>query len=298
MKTDRRRHCHAARRRLSRACALRSRAPHALPGLPTLPSPPSLPPSCQVAGDQDLADFLSALDEGSTAAPGGVYASALPPAAAPASQGEPQAAEAAADAAEPTETAAGDAQPPAAAGAAGAGGSKVEAVCAAFRGAMKRRDEVRCGGGVASHSSRGGGGGLRSLLAPVGSTLISLATHTVHPPTYPPACQAAYLRAILTSHAKCGQLEAALAAVKTRKEAELQARLMGEVRGGGAGAAFWFVHFGGKCRSDAARQAGGQARAHSCAARHSTLQGGAAVGGPSAEDGLRRLLLFTPDDTL
>jgi hypothetical protein len=47
----------------------------------------------------------------------------------------------------------------------------------------------------------------------------------VPPPTHTPPPQlpqVRYLRAILTSHAKCGELEAALSLIKRSKEAELQ----------------------------------------------------------------------------
>ena len=80
----------------------------------------------QVPGDQDIADFLSALEDSSTAGLGGIYASALPLAA------EAQQAEAAA---------AVDGQP--AAAPAVRAGSKVQAVCAAVRAALEQRDKVR-----------------------------------------------------------------------------------------------------------------------------------------------------------
>ncbi|KAL4852847.1 Elongator complex protein 1 [Chlorella vulgaris] len=149
----------------------------------------------QVPSDQDLADLLSALSEADTAAPGGLYAAALPPAPTP----PPPAAAAEA------EPAGAPSPPQADAGSAAQGAGKVAAVCRAVRAALERRDQVR------------------------------------------------YLRAILTSHAKCGELEAALSLIKRSKEAELQAQQLTPDQGSG---------------------------------------------GPSAEDGLRHLLLFTPDDTL
>lgn len=91
----------------------------------------------QVPGDQDIADLLSALDEGSTAAPGGLYAAALP--AAPASEGAAGSQQAAAGhaAGEEQETVEGAAAP------AGPSDGKVAAVCAAVRAALERRDKVR-----------------------------------------------------------------------------------------------------------------------------------------------------------
>lgn len=80
----------------------------------------------QVPGDQDIADFLSALEDSSTAGLGGIYASALPVAA------EEQQAQAAA---------AVDGRP--AAAPAVPAGSKVQAVCATVRAALEQRDKVR-----------------------------------------------------------------------------------------------------------------------------------------------------------
>ena len=97
---------------------------------------PASSPAPQVAGDQDIADLLSALDEGSTAAPGGLYAAALP--AAPAD-------EAAGGSGLATGVPAAESEGEAAAAAAAdrASSGKVAAVCAAVRGALERRDRVR-----------------------------------------------------------------------------------------------------------------------------------------------------------
>lgn len=86
----------------------------------------------QVPSDQDLADLLSALSEADTAAPGGLYAAALPPAPAP----SPPAAEAEA------EPAVAPSPPQADAGSAAQGVGKVAAVCRAVRAALKRRYQV------------------------------------------------------------------------------------------------------------------------------------------------------------
>lgn len=97
----------------------------------------ALPSLTQVPGDQDIADLLSALDEGSTAAPGGLYAAALP--AAPAS-------EEAASSEQPASGSAAGEEREAVNGSAAATGpndGKVAAVCAAVRAALKRRDKVR-----------------------------------------------------------------------------------------------------------------------------------------------------------
>ena len=94
----------------------------------------------QVPGDQDIADLLSALDEASTAAPGGLYAAALPAGGAASSSSS--------DAAGADASLAGlDASGAAVAAAAGeqpAAGGKVAAVCAAVRQALEHRDKVRC----------------------------------------------------------------------------------------------------------------------------------------------------------
>ena len=98
---------------------------------------PCRPSLTQVPGDPDIADLLSALDEGSTAAPGGLYAAALP--AAPGSEGAAGSEQAAARhaAGEEKETVEG------AVPAAGPSDGKVAAVCAAVRAALERRDKVR-----------------------------------------------------------------------------------------------------------------------------------------------------------
>ena len=90
----------------------------------------------QVPGDQDIADLLSALDEGSTAAPGGLYAAALPGGGGAASSNSAAAADPALAGlnAPGAATAAGE-QPPA--------GGKVAAVCAAVRQALEQRGKVR-----------------------------------------------------------------------------------------------------------------------------------------------------------
>lgn len=149
----------------------------------------------QVPGDQDIADFLSALEEASTAAPGGLYAAALPPAP---EEGSGALAAGAA--------AAADGQP------AEAAGGKVQAVCAAVRAALARRDKVRAIGGGCSVCP-----GLAAACRWRGTLLLA---HPA-PACHAPLPQAAYLRAVLTSHAKCGQLEAALLLVKAAKEAAL-----------------------------------------------------------------------------
>ena len=85
---------------------------------------PPRPSPLQVPGDQELADLLSALEEGSTAATGGLYAAALPQAdsGAPADLGEQQGA--------------------------APGGGKVRAVCEAVRAAVQARDPVSALGTV------------------------------------------------------------------------------------------------------------------------------------------------------
>ena len=94
--------------------------------LPARPRPRSMrnPTRVQVPADADVADLLAALSEGSTAAPGGLYAAALPRSLAH----------------EPPVTLSAAAPPPAAAaaaGQAGEGGGKVEAVCRAVRQALE-----------------------------------------------------------------------------------------------------------------------------------------------------------------
>lgn len=119
-----------------------------------------------------------------------------------------------------------------------------------------------------------------------------------HPAHLP---QARYLRAILTSHAKCGQLEAALALVKAAKEEQLAVR-----PGWGASTGFVCVvrarNFVSGSRSPMHREV---AAACSTSPTHllhvpptSAMQGRVAEGAPTAEDGLRHLLLFISDDTL
>lgn len=107
----------------------------AWPGCCADEQPPFTAPRVQVPRDQDIADLLSALDEGSTAAPGGLYAAALP--AAPAIGG------AAGSGQGLQGPAVGDEPEAAAAAGAGESGSKVDAVCAAVRAALQRRDKVR-----------------------------------------------------------------------------------------------------------------------------------------------------------
>ncbi|KAL4420046.1 hypothetical protein ABPG77_007485 [Micractinium sp. CCAP 211/92] len=136
----------------------------------------------QVSGDPDIADLLSALEEGSTTAAGGLYAAALLPSPADNRAQQPQQPEAQQTgeglAAEllPAAGSQGGEQGPAGSKQTGGESGKVRAVCSAVRRALQSRDPAR------------------------------------------------YLRAILTSHAKSGDLEGALAAVKEAKEEALQVR--------------------------------------------------------------------------
>ena len=90
-------------------------------------------------GDQDIADLLSALDEASTAAPGGLYAAALPAGGAASSIISSSAADADAAVAGLDAPGAGAAV---AAGEQPAAGGKVAAVCTAVRLALEQRDKV------------------------------------------------------------------------------------------------------------------------------------------------------------
>lgn len=102
----------------------------------------------QVPGDQDIADLLSALEEGSTAAAGGLYAAALPPSPAdeghqqPPLPGEQHQAEPLAAAPTPAAGTQGGDQGPAGGEQTGAEAGKVQAVCAAVRQALQSIDPV------------------------------------------------------------------------------------------------------------------------------------------------------------
>ncbi len=104
-------------------------------------------PAPQVSGDQDIADLLSALAEGSTTAAGGLYAAALPPSPAD-NRAQQQSEEQQEDeglAAGPLPAAGsqGGEQGPAGSEQAGGESGKVRAVCSAVRRALQSRDPVR-----------------------------------------------------------------------------------------------------------------------------------------------------------
>lgn len=181
----------------------------------------------QVPSDQDIADLLSALNDASTAAPGGLYAAALPAEDAVPQQAQHEQQHKQAGGPE------GDAQPAArtqqTGAAEGSSAGKVRAVCATMRTALEQLDPVGGGwvGGAAGwwldarpFGQAGGWAGGQVSEPPHKYLGLLLHAHPTH--SIPSLLQARYLRAILTSHAKCGDLEAALAAVKQAKEEALQ----------------------------------------------------------------------------